>query len=129
MGYIAERMAIIGAGIVGGFLFLVLMSFLFPTNGFVAQGGIWYIFLGISIASVFYAFLKIKPNGAKKRTKSANGSKKRTKSALGIIKESYAKYTIGPRKRTESPLGIIKERYAKGEITRKKFKQMKKDLE
>ena len=119
MGYRAERLAIIGAGIVGGFLFLVLMSFVFPTNGFVAQGGIWYIFLVISIASVFYAFLKIKPNGAKKRTKSA----------LGIIKESYAKYATGPRKRTESPLGIIKERYAKGEITRKKFKQMKKDLE
>ena len=119
MGYRAERMAIIGAGIVGGFLFLVVMSFVLPTNWFVAIGGIWYIFLGISITSVFFAFLKIKPNG----------SKKRTKSALGIIKDRYAKYANGSKKRTESPLGIIKERYAKGEITRKKFKQMKKDLE
>ena len=46
-----------------------------------------------------------------------------------VIVIGWLIYKFGIKKPTETPLDIIKKRYAKGEITKKQFGDMKKELE
>jgi uncharacterized membrane protein len=69
--------------------------------------------------------MKNKENGSRRAT---DRYKKDVKKAIKDSEKSYGVLKKG-RRPEDKTLDVLEMRYAKGEITRKKFKLMKRDLE